>query len=270
MKVYILIMSFIFSGRSLRLLSLVSLLSCTLYCIGTGEWWLLIAAYVYFRIVINFFAKSIALHRYFSHSSFSTTKSKQYLLTVISILAGQGSPFEYSVIHRHHHLYSDTDKDIHGPRQGFWHSVFLWSIQSTEWFLQVKKVSLKKSADVTKDKLVQFVNKKYYLIWSVLIILTALIHWKITLFFLLAPVGFEALHNGLISSYLSHKKFYGAYRNFETSDDSVNYKFLVYFQTGEAFHNNHHQFPNRSNMAVQKGEFDLAGWVVDRWLCIKS
>ncbi len=262
-------MNLIFSGRSLRVLSLASLAACVFYSFTTNQWVLFIGSYIYFRVVINFFAKSIALHRYFSHNSFATTKSKHDLLTAISVLAGQGSPFEYSMIHRHHHIHSDTDKDIHSPKQGFWHSVFLWSMQSAEWFFQSQKVSLKKTADLTKNKFVYIVNKNYYFIWFALIILTVLIHWKITLFFLLAPVGFEVLHNGLMSSYLSHKKLYGSYRNFETADDSANYKFLVFIQTGEAFHNNHHQFPTKYNMAFRKDEFDLAGWVIDRWLCIE-
>ena len=66
----------------------------------------------------------------------------------------------------------------------------------------------------------------------------------------------------LLRVWLVHTKIPGSYRNFDTADKSWNNKWIQILDLGEGLHNNHHKFPHLYNQAVQKGEFDLVGWIV--------
>jgi fatty-acid desaturase len=35
---------------------------------------------------------------------------------------------------------------------------------------------------------------------------------------------------------------------------------------GEGLHNNHHAKPNEYNQAMAPGEFDIAGWIVEKYV----
>jgi stearoyl-CoA desaturase (delta-9 desaturase) len=57
----------------------------------------------------------------------------------------------------------------------------------------------------------------------------------------------------VIINWFAHK--YGDV-NFETDNTSRNLFKVDLLMMGEAYHNNHHKFPSRTNFAVKKGEFD--------------
>ena len=81
--------------------------------------------------VIVYFARVFGLtafyHRYFSHRSFKTTRWFQFLGAVLASSAGQRGPIWWAAHHRAHHAHSDTEKDVHSPRQhGFWWSHMFW------------------------------------------------------------------------------------------------------------------------------------------------
>ena len=65
----------------------------------------------------------IFYHRYLSHKSFTCSTFTKYFMTTLSLFSGQGGPLSWSVHHRHHHKYSDTDLDPHTPKDdpiGMW------------------------------------------------------------------------------------------------------------------------------------------------------
>jgi stearoyl-CoA desaturase (delta-9 desaturase) len=259
------IKNLIFSGAGLRILALCSIpfaIICTVY---TNDWILLILSYIYFRIFISTLAKNIGMHRYFAHRSFTTSKAKHIFLCYLSVLSGYGSPFMFSVIHRHHHANADTDKDIHSPMSGFWQCVFGWSFKDPEWFYKNRGMSIKNSRELLKDPHNKFINEYYNKIWLSLLIITLIINWKITVFFLLLPAGLETINANFITNWAGHKAIKTSYRNFETDDTSVNTKFLGILNFGEPYHNNHHRYPYRYNFAVMPGEFDLSGWICKKF-----
>jgi fatty-acid desaturase len=254
----------IFSGAGLRILALAAVPFAVTYTVLYDQWILLLSSYIYFRIFISTFAKNIGMHRYFSHKAFSTTKVKHIFLTYLSVLSGYGSPFMFSVIHRHHHAFSDTDKDIHSPKAGFWQCVFGWSFKDPEWFFQNRGMNIRNSKDLLRDPHNRFINIYYNKIWVALILITLLIHWKITVFFLLLPAGLETLNANFITNWMGHHSVKRSYRNFETPDMSVNTSFLGILNFGETYHNNHHKYPTRYNFAVMPGEFDFSGWICEK------
>src|SRR3989449_8068216 len=87
----------------------------------------LCAAMYYARM----FFVTAGYHRYFSHRSFKTSRAFQFVLAFLGCSALQKGPLWWSAHHRHHHLYSDTDKDPHSPRtNSFWWSHIGWILSS--------------------------------------------------------------------------------------------------------------------------------------------
>jgi fatty-acid desaturase len=74
---------------------------------------------------------------------------------------------------------------------------------------------------------------------------------------------------GFVRSALTHIKLPGSYKNFDIDDDSWNNKWLHAFDLGEGLHNNHHKYPGRYNEACMPGEFDFAGYLVEKLFVVK-
>lgn len=221
-----------------------------------GSWVWILLSLIYYKLVVGLFGNQIAQHRYFSHRSFTTTDYKHRFLACVSLTTGI-SPIVYASIHRHHHRYSDSEKDIHSPKQGLVHSVFTWP-----WNINS---NVKPAVDLMRDPLLINLHSNLYkyLIGASLILL--LIHWQLAVYIFLAGIGWNYLHMGLVRSALVHIKLPGSYRNFDVDDQSYNNKYLQLVDIGEGLHNNHHAYPNKYNQACVPGELDPAGWIVKKF-----
>src|SRR5438045_7329653 len=83
----------------------------------TAPAWVALVAMVYIRG----FLTTAGLHRYFSHRSFKTSRTAQFILAVLCCTNLQQGPLWWAVYHRHHHRCSDTPGDPHSPHHGgFW------------------------------------------------------------------------------------------------------------------------------------------------------
>ena len=244
---------------------------CWIFSIGygfnTGDWtWPIIAFLVSKIVVIP--ANHIAMHRYFTHRSFETTKWKHKFLTWTSVLIGAGSPILYATSHRHHHRYSDELLDIHSPKNSIIESLGMWELKPFSWFHTEKKVrTLPK--DLIRDPTIKFVHHNYFKIWVVIAVLSIFvgifINWKIPVFIIGAPLGWYIFGSGVFVTTLSHINTRVSYRNFETTDNSQNNKWIHWYTLGEGLHNNHHAFPNAYDQAMAPGEFDFSGWLVKKF-----
>ena len=65
-------------------------------------------------------------HRYFSHKSYKLNRFWQFVFAFMAEATAQKGVLWWASNHRHHHRYSDTDKDLHSPRKGFWWSHVGW------------------------------------------------------------------------------------------------------------------------------------------------
>lgn len=224
------------------------------------SWYWLIAAVVYNFVFGTYLGTNIALHRYLCHRAFTTTPWKHKLLCFASMIPGHGSPIDFAMIHRHHHAHSDTELDTHSPRNGFWHSWLLYGLYDADYFKQVKKVRVIPK-DLARDPTVKFVHHYYYHMMFAMILITAVIDWRICAYFLLLPVALGMWDNFYLSWVPHVKHFPGNYRNFDLPDQSHNNKYAALMH-GE-FHHNHHKQPSAYNTAMMPDEFDLAAWIID-------
>src|SRR3989337_4402838 len=76
---------------------------------------------------LRMFAIGAGYHRYFSHRAYSTGRLFQFVLAFLAQSSAQKSVLWWAAKHRHHHLHSDTEQDVHSPRrEGFIYSHFGW------------------------------------------------------------------------------------------------------------------------------------------------
>jgi stearoyl-CoA desaturase (delta-9 desaturase) len=246
----------IYKYRVLYFLGATSVIVSVYYAIEYGAWLLLLASYLWSRWV-GFLGNQIALHKYFTHKSFTTTALKHKFLLWFSILGGEGSPITWASHHRHHHKYADTEQDIHSPHESVFLSTVGWQLKSANWWLIERQVRTIPK-ELLRDKSIKFVDKHYYNIWAALILISFLINWKFCVFFILAPIG-HGIISGAIGNLLGHWKIPGSYRNFETDDKTYNNQLIAYYLGGEGLHNNHHHDSSKYDQAVKPGEVDLGG-----------
>lgn len=200
---------------------------------------------------------SACYHRLISHKSFTTGKWRRRFMLWCAIMSGQGSPIYWAVIHRgYHHKKADTDKDIHSPKHGFWHSYLTWMFKIKTDVLNTKYV-----LDLIADEEIVFLHKNYILIFWVNHLIFFLIDPTIWLWFLMFP-AFLCFHSFALNNSINHWTKLG-YRNFKTNDDSINVPWLWPLILGETWHNNHHAMPNQSNFGHAKWwELDPTWWII--------
>ena len=76
---------------------------------------------------VRIFAIGAGYHRYFSHRAYSTSRAFQFVLAFLAQSTAQKSVLWWAAKHRHHHLHSDTERDVHSPRhKGFLYSHVGW------------------------------------------------------------------------------------------------------------------------------------------------
>ena len=86
-------------------------------------WSVFAVLFAFLYYLVRMFSITAFYHRYFPHHAFTTNRFFQFLFAFFSCSAMQNGPLWWAAIHRHHHIYADTDKDLHSPKiQGF-----LWS-----------------------------------------------------------------------------------------------------------------------------------------------
>jgi len=162
-----------------------------------------------------------------------------------------GSPLSYRFDHKMHHRFSDTDRDVHGPGQGYFFAHKTWMTEN-----------LIKLDTATGDKVLRFIHSNNYFILGLIYCGIGLISTQ-----LLLVVAFATLINiimGDVFNYMSHIKHPGSYRNHDTKDRSVNHIFWGYLAF--CWHNNHHKTPNNCNEQHKWWEVDLLYHLIIKWI----
>ena len=215
----------------------------------------------YFLILLSFIViKMIGIeagyHRLLSHRGYNTSRYKRFLMLLLATIGGQGSPLVWAGLHRYgHHGFADKDKDPHTPKNGFWHSYVLWMFKITE-----KDINIRSISDLLKDKDIVFFHKNSTLIFIIVHLIIFLINQELYIYILGIPI-FLTFHSFCIQTSVVHCKLPG-YKNFSTTENSLNMPWLFLFVQGECWHNNHHAHPNRINFKEKWWEFDPTYYIV--------
>jgi stearoyl-CoA desaturase (delta-9 desaturase) len=198
---------------------------------------------------LRIFAIGAGYHRYFSHRAYSTNRVFQFVLALVAQSTAQKSVLWWASKHRHHHLHSDTEQDVHSPR----HKGFIYSHAGWIFARKHDKPDLAKVTDLMRYPELMWLHKFELLPAVVLAILCFLVAgWSglVVGFFWSTVLVYHATF--CINS-LAHVS--GSTR-YVTGDDSRNNLLLAVFTMGEGWHNNHHAFQSSVRQGFRWWEID--------------
>lgn len=243
---------------------LVHVACLLVFVVGWSPIVIVVALLSYF---IRMFAITAFYHRYFSHKAFRTSRVCQFLFGLLGATATQRGPIWWASHHRRHHRYSDTDRDMHSPRKGFW-----WSHMG--WFLSSKHFTTREQwvRDLIKFPELRFLDR-FDIVIPVLyaVALWGFGKWLEISFPELGTTGWQMLvwgyfvstivllHCTLSINSLSH--VWGNQR-YQTGDDSRNNGFLALITLGEGWHNNHHHYPVSARQGFYWWEIDISYYLL--------
>ena len=208
--------------------------------------------------VMYLFGGSIGAHRLWSHKSFETTAFIKYATLILGTMMGLGSVLGWVGQHRLHH--ANSDKSI--KDDPYWsHNDYsiLGTIKS--WVMSPHSLGFKVRTvkDLMQDKWVCFTHKYYFQLLFAWIGLLTLISPMIALYCWFIPSVFCYV-SAQVSGVFGHR--FGKTIYAETNDQSKDCHWLNIFSLGEGYQNTHHRYPNKIIM----GKYDLAGFIIDRFL----
>ncbi|HYE52661.1 MAG TPA: fatty acid desaturase [Azospirillaceae bacterium] len=204
---------------------------------------------------LRIFAIGAAYHRYFSHRSYKTSRWFQFVLAFLAMTTTQKGVLWWAAKHRVHHRYSDTEHDVHSPRQkGFWYSHMGWIFD--------------RKYEGTDYALVQDFAKYPELMWLDR-------HQNVPPVIMAVTVFLFAGWSGLVVGFfwstvlLYHATFcinslahvHGSQR-YVTGDDSRNNWWFALLTMGEGWHNNHHAYQASTRQGFRWWEVDMTYYIL--------
>jgi stearoyl-CoA desaturase (delta-9 desaturase) len=246
----------------LRVLPFIAMhIACiAVFWVGVSAFAVAVAVALY---AIRMFALTGFYHRYFSHRSFRTSRTTQFVFAVIGASSVQRGPLWWAAHHRNHHQNADTSLDPHSPTlRGF-----IWS--HVGWFLTPRgfRTDWKRIPDLARYPELRWLDR--YDILVPILLAFALFGLGILLHHVAPGLGTSGgqlvtwgffisttvlFHATVTINSLAHR--FGT-RRFSTPDDSRNNIWLALLTFGEGWHNNHHYFPSSTRQGFAWYELDL-------------
>ena len=214
---------------------------------------------------VRMFAITAGYHRYFAHRAFKTNRVFQFILALIGGFSVQHGALWWAAHHRDHHKYSDTEKDLHSPRQ----SGLLWAHMG--WFLsdQYNETKLERIRDFAKYPELRALNKMNEVLAAIMVVGLFLVGgWSAVVWgFCVSTV--LLWHGTFTINSLTHRIGKARY---ETGDDSKNSFWLTLITMGEGWHNNHHYYQSSANQGFFWWEIDASYYILKAlsWVGIVS
>lgn len=215
---------------------------------------------------------TVGYHRLFTHRTFKAAPSVVVALAVLGSMAGQGGVISWAALHRRHHECSDQEGDPHSPNlsggglkgrlRGLAHSHFLWMHRHDYPNI------VHYAPDLLKNRAVVRISRAYYWIVAGGLLLPALIGGLVYQSWTGALGGL--LWGGLVRIFLlehivwainSFLHSYGT-RPYESREQSRNGGIFALLTLGEAWHNNHHAFPESASFGLDWYRADPGFWLI--------
>ncbi|MGH8475809.1 MAG: fatty acid desaturase [Methylococcales bacterium] len=204
---------------------------------------------------------SVALHRYFSHKSFKTSRVFQTVLAMWGSFSLQGGCLFWAALHRHHHGHCDEDSDLHSPQPGSLRS-FYWS--HVGWLSQPGIMFIWERSrlidDLLKYKELRFIQKNDHWMCALYVIPWVLYAGVEGYVFGWLLPRITAYHCTALVNSIDHMFGYGW--KTQSACKAGNVWWSLPLQLGENWHANHHHHPGRSNRSRAWWEIDPIHWVV--------
>jgi stearoyl-CoA desaturase (delta-9 desaturase) len=217
---------------------------------------------------VRMFAITGFYHRYFSHRSFKTSRTIQFIFAVIGASAVQRGPLWWAAHHRHHHRTADTIEDLHSPvTHSFLRSHMGWFLTRAGFGTNWKAIP-----DLARFPELRWLDRYDVVVPVFLAVgLYGLGAWLKVAHPMLGTSGPQLLvwgffistiflfHAAVTINSLAHR--FGS-RRYATRDNSRNNFWLAVLTFGEGWHNNHHFFPGSARQGFRWWEVDLTFYVL--------
>jgi stearoyl-CoA desaturase (delta-9 desaturase) len=216
---------------------------------------------------------SVGFHRLFSHRSFDAPPAVRGAFAILGSMAMQGPIIRWVANHRTHHAHPDMEGDPHSPHlsehgglrgalAGLWHAHVGWIFEPD------RPPEERYARDLLDDPLISFIDRTF-IVWVLggLLLpfglgyaLTGTLDGALLAMLWGGPVRIFLVHHATFAvNSLCH---FAGRRRFATHDESRNLVWLAPITFGEAWHNNHHAFPNSAFHGLRPWELDLGGLVI--------
>jgi stearoyl-CoA desaturase (delta-9 desaturase) len=190
-----------------------------------------------------------AYHRYFSHKTYKLNRFWQLAFAFQAQASAQKGVLWWASNHRHHHRYSDTERDIHSPRKGFWWSHVGWILADKH-----KATNLDAIKDFARYPELRFLNRHDWIApWTYGLIAFLIGGWSgLVVGFFWSTV--LLWHTTFLVNSAAH--VFGR-RRYETTDTSRNSLLIALVTGGEGWHNNHHHYQGSARQGFFWWEIDV-------------
>jgi stearoyl-CoA desaturase (delta-9 desaturase) len=179
----------------------------------------------------------------------------QFVLAFLAQTTAQKSILWWAAKHRHHHLFSDTEHDVHSPR----HTGFLYSHVGWIFAKRHDETNLVKIADFARYPELMFLHRFELLPAVVLAGIAFMIGgWSgLVVGFVWSTVA--VYHGTFCINSLAHVR---GRKRYVTGDDSRNNWLLALFTMGEGWHNNHHAYQSSARQGFRWWEIDATYYIL--------
>jgi stearoyl-CoA desaturase (delta-9 desaturase) len=218
---------------------------------------------------------TIGYHRLLTHRAFETHRWLRYTFAVLGSMALQGRVIDWVADHRKHHTFADEEGDPHSPHvheasglrgllQGLWHAHVGWLFST-----HGQAASRRFARDLAQDPVMRRINRAFPWLTLLSIGIPPLLGFAISGGEPMAALT-ALVWAGLVRVFLVHHvtwsinsicHFFGR-RRFDTRDRSTNVFWLALPSLGEAWHHNHHAFPQSAFHGLRWYELDPSGWLI--------
>ncbi len=203
---------------------------------------------------VRMFFLTAGYHRYFAHRSYKLGRAMQFVMAFGGGMAAQKGVLWWAAHHRDHHLYSDTERDIHSPIKGFWWSHVIWFMCGAH-----KETKFERVKEFAAYPELRWLNRW----WIVPPTALGLACWffggtsTLLIGFMLSTV--LLWHGTFTINSLAH--VWGS-RRYATPDSSRNNGLLAIVTLGEGWHNNHHHMRHSVKQGFRWWEIDISYYIL--------
>ncbi len=218
---------------------------------------------------------TVGFHRLLTHRAFDTYRPIRYALAIMGSLSLQGPVIDWVADHRKHHTFTDEEGDPHSPHagagaglrgmvRGLWHAHVGWLFET-----HGQASSSRFARDLVEDPGMRRIHRGFPWIALVSLGLPFVLGFALSGGVLAAGLS-ALLWAGLVRIFLVHHitwsinsicHFFGS-RRFDIEDKSTNVFWLALPSLGEAWHHNHHAFPQSAFHGLRWYELDPSGWLI--------
>lgn len=233
--------------------------------------WSALALFVVTTAVTICAGHSVGMHRLLIHRSFRTNIYVEHMLVYLGVLVGMAGPF--GMIYAHDiRDWAQRQKDCH-PLYAHRRSFFVdawWQMHCAVKLAHPPRFVIE--SRVVNDRFYRFLERSWMaqqFPWAALFYLIGGWSWVIWGIALRVPVSL--IGHWLIGHY-AHRDGHQGWAVDGVAVQGYNLPVFGLVTFGEAFHGNHHAFPESARLGLERGQIDLGWWLIRAmmWLGLAS